>query len=219
MGNNEKHIRELIVYLVANQRYMILYLLNDNSIIIKQPRQDKQIVEAVYEGIGKSNRFRQALKSLMVNLATGGNSTTKKTIDDFVRSGAVIQGGFVGVVNDGGHTENAGNENQVGDNVATQESKSSFQNTQVGGFLSTLFTKENINKYIDTGITLAKNKQAIKANQQNIDIAAMQLEQQKLGTPQPVEQRKNNWVLPVVVGSVILIGIIVTVVIVKNKKA
>lgn len=220
MGNNEKHIRELIVYLVANQRYMVLYLLNDNSITIKQPRQDKQIVEAVYEGIGNSNRFRQALKSLMVNLATGGNSKTKKTIDDFVRSGANIQGGFAGFVKDGGHTENADNENQSGNDAAAQEGKSSFENTQVGGFLSTLFTKENINKYIDTGITLAKNKQAIKANQQNIDMAAMQLEQQRLATQNTTpKQSKNNWVLPVVIGSVILIGIIVAVVIIKNKKA
>lgn len=216
MGNNEDHIRDLIVYLVANHRYMVLSLLNSNGVTIKAPGENKQIIEAVYEGIGNNNRFREALKTTMVNLAVPSRFKNKKTIDDFVKSGANIKGGFAGFIEDNGMHEDA---DQSGNDAGAQGNKSSFENTQVGGFFNTLFSKENINKYIDTGITLAKNKQAIKANQQNIDIAAMQLEQQRLATQNTPVQSKNNWVLPVVIGSVVLVGIIVTVFIIKSKKA
>lgn len=48
----------------------------------------------------------------------------------------------------------------------------------------------------------------------------MELERQRVANlgNTPVAA-KNNWVVPVVIVSVILVGIIVTVIIVKNKKA
>lgn len=216
MGNEENHIREIIVYLVANNRFAVLSLLKRHGIVVQAPGTDKQVVSAVYDGIGNSEAFRHGFKNLIP--VNAGGISNKKSIDDFIKCGAIIKSGFANAVEDGPEgwerveTENTDEKSQSG--------TSSFGNTQVGSFLNTLFTKENINKYIDTGIALAKNKQAIKANQQQIDIAAMQLEQQKLGNAAAAATpAKNNWVLPVIIGSIILVGVIVTVIIVKNKKS
>jgi len=219
MGNHENHIRQMIVYLVANERYRVLNLLNQYGVTVMAPGDNRQIVTAIYEGIGSNTGFRNALKTLMVTTA-GGNTGVKKSINEFVKGGASIKSGFSNL---DGETPNGWepvDENLDPATPANSGTKSSFGDSQVGGFLNTLFSKENINKYIDTGITLAKNKQVIKANQQQIDAAAMELERQRVANlgNTPVAA-KNNWVVPVVIVSVILVGIIVTVIIVKNKKA
>lgn len=239
----QDHIRSFIVYLVMNNRQQLLSILKNNGIILNNPPTDSDIISAIYDNISKNKKLKNDLSILMTNVAAqqlkpaGGQ---KVTITDFVKGGAVMATGFSNATGDeappaGGAGANVGSglsndPYQTLSGVTVYGTKPSnsggFANTAVGGFLSNLFSKDNVNKYINTGLTLVQQNAANKAAAaQQAQLAQLQLSQQQaagygylpISNAGAAASGSNKWVLPVVIG-VVVIGIIVTAVVLSNKK-
>lgn len=221
----ENDINEIIVYLVINYRGQLINLLKSSGVQVLDSIDDRALITAIYSSIGDNAKFKASLQNFITSLASGSKKTyAGLTINEFVKNGANISAGFTGklyknydAADDGEHdnTDAADPATDANGNLV----KGDFANTAAGSFLNTLFTKENINKYIDTGLTLVKNKQALKANQQTIDMAALQVQAQKdAAAAAAAPTKKNNWVIPVVIGSFILAALVVTVIIIKKSK-
>ena len=230
-GEPDNHIREMIVYLIKNKKAQVINLLMANGIISVVPTDDIELLWAVYSGIGNSESFCQGLKSLMTEVAMNNlGIQPDMNLTDFVKDGLATTQGFTNYVNwTGQPVAKKGFSNYVGidpDDIPAEENtqaaaaaeteKSEFAKSNVGAFLNSLFSPDNINKYIDTGITLVKNKQVLKANQQQLDLAALELQKNKPADGTTTD--KNTWVVPVVIGSLVLVGVIITIVVIKSKK-
>lgn len=208
------NMRDFIVYLILNYRDQVLKLLGSNGMVMTSSDNNSDILNAVYEGLGKNEKFAKGLRDLMTSVAAY-ELKKKSAYSGYLgeeESGAAEGNGG------GGTGANTGTGN-TGGNTGSGVKKG-FGNTAVGGFLGNLFSKDNVNKYIDTGIGLLQSQAQQKNNQQQIDMAQLQLQQaQGLnyvggGATPPTS---NKWVLPVVVG-VLVVGAIITIVLVTRRK-
>jgi hypothetical protein len=94
--------------------------------------------------------------------------------------------------------------------------------TKVGLALKKVATEENINALVNTGIGILSKKLTAKSDQASITAATQlsaQKSQQALAEAQLQEQKSKSrkWVIPVVIGSVVVVGLIVYFVIRKKK--
>lgn len=106
--------------------------------------------------------------------------------------------------------------------VTTPSTKKKFSETALGGFLGNLFTSDNVSKAAGVGIDLLGNKLSANANTQEANAAtALQIAQtEKLKAQIAADQSKKSWLVPVIIiGALVLAGIVVAVVVSKNKKA
>ncbi len=98
--------------------------------------------------------------------------------------------------------------------------KKSFGDTALGGFLGSLFSKQNINKAVGTGIDLIGQKIAAKTTKEQLD-AATALEVAKtqayIQAQQNVKQ-SSKYILPVFIGSAIVVLGVVAIVVWHKKK-
>jgi hypothetical protein len=98
--------------------------------------------------------------------------------------------------------------------------KKAFSDTAFGSFLNNLLSKENVNKAVGTGIDVLGQKLTANANQQQLD-AAIRLQAAKAEEEAAKlrnNQEKSKWVMPLVIGSVIVVAGIVIAVMVNRKK-
>jgi len=238
------HMQYFIAYLVVHNRAELLKVIRDNGILLNNPN-DQQIITAVFVGIKKSANFRKDLRSLMaavagknLSLQKSINSPSgKKTIDDFVKTGATLKDGFSNFGEDPAdpHQWNPGDEEEreflqepktlsevvVFADKKPSSTKKSFADTGLGNFLSGLFTKDNIEKAAGVGIDLLGQKLSANANTQQANAATqLQLAQTEKYRQQIVaEETRNKWLVPALIVGGVLIAVIVIAVVVSKKKA
>ena len=105
--------------------------------------------------------------------------------------------------------------------------------TAMGNFLATIFSQENVSSLVGAGInygtTALQNKANAKGNKDAIAyeeakaksaLAQAQLESLKQSTtpPNPKGDGKKKWVLPVVIGGILVVGIVTFILVRKKNK-
>jgi len=233
----QDHIRFFIAYLVVNHRPELLKLLKDNGVVINNPT-DKELVTAIFVCIRKSKTFRAGLQSLMTRVASTElqlKDLSGKTVEELFGNDK-NKTGFSNAIGDPGAGAAAGSISPMGSgllndpyktmqNVTVKTTiptaKKPFAQTAVGGFLGTLFSKENVNKAVGTGIDLLGQKLSSKANQDQIN-SAQQLEVARtlaLAQQQQTTKQTAKWVVPVaIIAGLAVIAIVVGVIVSHKKK-
>lgn len=235
------HMRGLIAYAVLNNRKDLIAILRSNGANIQNPT-DRELITAVFVALRKSKSFRNDLKNLLSGISAsqlGMNSTAPKSdftgsinpdsISDFVKGGTNPKSGFSGFVSAADLNEMAASSqpsatpSQVSPISATPStSKKPFADTTFGSFLNNLFSKENVDKAVGTGLDMLNSKMAANANQQQLD-AATKLQVAKTEAEIAAQRNKSTtpaWLIPVIIGSAVLIvGGIVIYTALKKKKS
>lgn len=182
----QKYTRDYIFYLSVNNPDSLNYILRKNGVVLTSPTA-KELFTATYRAMLDSERFKADLKNLMaehaaqsLDIPDSGNMLNKDEL-----FGNVVNTAPAGdtsslmkkIVNTGTNSgTNSGNTYQT-NNTATN-TKKAFGDTAVGGFLSNLFTKENINKAVGTGLDIVNQKLVNKGNEQ-VSNAAIEVERLK----------------------------------------
>ena len=167
-----------------------------------------------------------------------------KTIDDFVKGGVKSKDGFsnlLGFDDDflNGNTPHswedvedpiinnngAASGGHEGDTPAANQAKAAttkkaFADTAVGGFLSSLFTKSNIEKAASAGIDLLGQKLSANANSQEAkDMTQLQIAQtEKYKAQIEAEKARNKWLIPTLIISGLVVVAVVVIIVSKRKK-
>lgn len=241
------HMRGMIAYLVNNNRSDLIKLLRDNGVVMNNPT-NRQLITAIFVGIRKSKPFREGLKKLMSDVATSKlgmketransftGSITPENIADFVKGGAMPKSGFknYGIEDEDsmGHSDASVSDQVVHDDVVTPvtpvassssgSTKKAFSDTAFGSFFNNLFSKENVNKAVSTGIDVLGQKLTANANQAQLD-AATRLQVAKTEAEVAAQNNKQTtpaWVVPVIIGgTLLLVGGVILAVAMHKKKA
>jgi hypothetical protein len=178
-----------------------------------------------------------------------GSSSNVKNVNDFVKGGAAVKTSFSNFTEDGGHTENgeavphgwdtpdptqnAGVGGGVGDyktmqgvevvaskKASSTKTKKAFADTGLGGFLSNLFTKANVEKAAGVGIDLLGQKLSSKANINEANAATqLQLAQtEKYRAEIAAAEKRKSWLVPaLIIGGLVAVAIVIIVVSKKKK--
>jgi hypothetical protein len=177
------------------------------------------------------------------------SASNEKNVNDFVKGGAAVKQGFSNFTEDG-HTESGEAEPHgwdtpdptqsggigggVGDyktmqgvevvasKKASSGTKKSFADSGLGGFLSSLFTKANVEKAAGVGIDLLGQKLSSKANINEANAATqLQMAQtEKLRAEIAAEEKRKAWLIPaLIIGGLVVVAIVVIVVSKKKKTA
>ncbi len=187
MDNNTNiqadHMREFIVFLVARRKADLINTLNRSGIYTVNPT-PQQLVATTYNSITTNGAFKDNLANLMTNVAvtelnnTGnaGSGTSNNSQNPTVATSAAPINQFISGAT--GTTNNAGTNNSnasFSNEDGAGDTGSGFSSTGVGSFLDTLLSKDNINKYINTGLNVINQKANQKTTQEQIDLANSQL--------------------------------------------
>lgn len=192
-------ITKFIGYSSAENKSDIVYLLKSNGVSVSESAAPGELMTAVYIAIGKSKRFQKDLANYM-------RSAAKQEYDNFVAQ----QGFFNAVDNDAN-----GIDDVTGKALTkTELRKLSGQKTAVGTLLQKVATQQNIEALINTGLGIASQKLSAKADQKSLEAAAAlaaEKSKQALAEAQAADAKakRNKWLIPVVIGGVVIVGIAV----------
>lgn len=197
---------------LPSEREKLVAALQKNGVTISINSPNDELYTAIFTGIAKSKSFRTDIKKAVYSYLQSKNNnfsqseregffnlTEGEAMDIFKRAGATT----------GQQVTQA--TNVVAGGTTTQKS---------GGFLSGLFTKEQLANYANAGINLISSKLTQKADEKSVQEGikyqvakanAAELERQK-------EEAKKKWVVPVVIASVVVVAGIIGFVIYKNRK-
>ena len=208
MDNQTKKIndmRDFIVYLVQNQRPQLLQALQASGVSLNNP-DNNELLTVIFTQISLNDAFKNNLKQLILQQV--GGTSRAENVNDFFKVKNTEKKLFANFYD-------PDNDEDYQDDDEDQSEK-----TKAGQVISNVFSKENLNKYIDAGLAALKDSSTRKQVEQNIKIAELQLRQKALnspGTPPAPVKKTNSWVLPVIIG-VGVIGVIITVIVVVARK-
>ncbi len=188
----QEFIDSLIAHIVVNKRKDLLAILRKNGVVVKDNVGDTELITATYVAFAKSPSFKKDLHSL-----------SKAIVNDQLNYVDEPYLNVVDVVVPDATTV-----------AAYKDTSSSGGKTKVGAILSNLFTPERTNQLLDMGLNLlntkltnASNKgvlqQTVAANtsQTQAQIALAAAEEAKAKTA----KEKNKWVVPTIIGGVVII--------------
>lgn len=172
----QKYTRDYIFYLSVNNPDSLNYILRKNGVILTSPT-SKELFTATYRAMLDSERFKADLRNLMTENAAESLDITEP--GNMLNTNEL----FGNVVNGGGDSESGGG-GGIGSGTtsaiknSSSKTKKAFGETAVGGFLGNLFTKDNINKAVGTGLDIVNQKLVNKGNEQ-VSNAAIEVERLK----------------------------------------
>lgn len=217
----------IVIMSTENVPELVGLLKNSGSFVTQQSTQE-ELLDAAFKALKNSSQFRKNLGSYLINVTTTDNGEYGNFADsDFSN----YTSGFLNTL-DKGKTSTFNTSfgtPSTSSSITTSGSSSSStkSGTKVGNLLRNIFTKENVDTLVKTGIGYGATKLQDSANrsseQRAIDYqiaTARASESQALLQAQNTESKKNKWILPVGIGlGVILIGTIIFFVVKKGKKA
>lgn len=203
MGTQPEDVMSnLIAYLVLTDKESVIGLLRKNGLGVSKKSSDDEIILAVYAAFQKSAAFRRDL----YDLAQSSMGEMSYVGDDFFNSGF------------------SGDENFF--NADAKSKKLSYaqggQGTAVGNLLRSVFTPERKEQLLNTGFDVLTKKLTQKGDtaqaQQLIQLEAAKA-QASLAEAQAAQSKAEGkkWVLPVVIGSVVIIGGIIAYLVMRKK--
>lgn len=193
-------IQESIGLAVFQDRDKLIALLRKNGASIDENISDDNLIKVTYLAVAKSSGFKKDFSDYLVG---SFSEETMNYVDE--------QTFF----------------NQTGGTPTTDKKKSGIfakkeGGSKVGNALRKVGTEENIGALVNTGLGVLANKLTAKADKESIQAAtqlAAQKSQQALAEAQLQEQKAKSkkWVIPVVIGGVVVIGAIIYFVTRKKK--
>lgn len=185
-------IQEAIGLAVFEDRSLVIAMLRKNGAKVNDDISDDKLIKVVYLAIAKSNGFKSDFS----------NYLKSKFSEEQV-----------------GYVEEEFFNLTAAERKAKREAQGG---SKVGLALKKIATEENINALVNTGIGILSKKLTAKSDQASIAAAtelSAQKSQQALAEAQLQQQKaaSKKWVIPVIIGSVVVVGLIVFLVIRKKK--
>ena len=186
-------IQEAIGLAVFEDKSAVIGMLRKNGAKVNDDISDDKLIKVVYLAIAKSNGFKSDFS----------NYLKSKFSEEQV--GYVEEEFF----------------NQTGKERREAQRKERG-GTRVGVALKSVATEENIGALVNTGLGILSKKLTAKSDQASITAAtelSAQKSQQALAEAklQEQKQKRSKWVVPVVIGSVVIVGLVIFFVIRKKK--
>lgn len=195
----QSSIQDAIGYAVHEDRDGVINLLRKNGASIDESISDENLIKVVYLAIAKSNGFKKDFSDYLIG----------KFAEDQVN---YVEEEFF----------NLTKEERLAARKQKQTLRKEAGGSKVGKALGSVATSENISALVNTGLGVLSKKLTAKADQQSIKDAtnlAAQQSQQALNQTKLEEQRaaSRKWIVPVVIGGVLVIGAVIFFVIRKKK--
>lgn len=217
----------IVIMSTENVPELVGLLKNSGSFVTQQSTQE-ELLDAAFKALKNSSQFRKQLGSYLINVSTTDNGEYGNFADsDFSN----YTSGFLNTLDKGKTTKfdtSFGTKPTSSYTTTTiSDTTTTKSGTKVGNLLRNIFTKENVDTLVKTGIGYGATKLQDNANktseQRAIDYqiaSARAAESQAILQAQNTEAKKNKWILPVGIGlGVILIGTIIFFVVKSSKKA
>jgi hypothetical protein len=222
-------ITQAIVIMSTDNVPELVGLLKNSGSFVTQQSTQEELLDAAFKALKNSSQFRKQLGSYLINVTTTDNGDYGNFADsDFSN----YTSGFLNTL-DKGKTSTFNTSfgtPSTSSSITTSSSSSSStkSGTKVGNLLRNIFTKENVDTLVKTGIGYGATKLQDSANKSSeqraidyqIATARAAESQAILQDKKESEAKKNKWILPVGIGlGVILIGTIIFFVVKSSKKA
>jgi hypothetical protein len=197
-------IQKAIGCMVYEDRDTLIALLRKNGVQVKDDVSDDDLIRMTYVAIAKSLQFKKDLAKYL-------ESKTKESYE-----------GYVDEEFFNGNGEKAAK--KLAKKTARQDRVKAQGGTKVGNTVRAIATQENIQGVINTGIGLLSDSLSAKADQKSIQQAtqlASEKSKQALAEAAAEDAKKGkikSWVIPTIIGVLIIGGIVTYLVIKKNKK-
>jgi hypothetical protein len=218
----------IVIMSTENVPELVGLLKNSGSFVTQQSTQE-ELLDAAFKALKNSSQFRKQLGSYLINVTTTDNGDYGNFADsDFSN----YTSGFLNTLDRGKtstfDTSFGTKPTPSYTTTTTLDTTTTKSGTKVGNLLRNIFTKDNVDTLVKTGIGYGATKLQDNANktseQRAIDYqiaSARAAEAQAiLQDKKESEAKKNKWILPVGIGlGVILIGTIIFLVVKSSKKA
>jgi hypothetical protein len=201
-------IASSIGVIYEQDRPSLLSMLNSAGYDVNENSSESDVYSAAFLAIKDSSRFRKDLQQYIVSARQAAVADEQ----NLEQTGLTSLGQNVGRVAQG----------------AQQQSTKKSGKTAVGSFLSnlssTLFTKENLNTAVQTGINIFSTKLQQQASRQGeeraiqFEIAKAQAAAEESKAAFLKGGSKNKWIAPVaIIGGLAIVGVIIYFVVKKKK--
>ena len=184
------NINKIVAATVVNDKQGLITILKKNGLVVSATTSDADLIGVTYLGAARSQRLRNDLVAYWSSQLNFTDDVSPEK--DFFEANGKVKVPKVKTLN-------------------PSKVSAGGSGTQVGNVLRGLFTKENVNAGLNTGLQVLGAKLTAKADSATIN-AATQNEVAK--TQRLIEEQKgggdNKWVLPVVIGvGVAIIGLVI----------
>lgn len=183
------NINKIVAATVVNDKQGLITILKKNGLVVSATTTDADLIGVTYLGAARSQRLRNDLVAYWSSQLNFTDDVSPEK--DFFEANGKVKVPKVKVPN-------------------PSKVSAGGSGTQVGNVLRGLFTKENVNAGLNTGLQVMGAKLTAKADSATIN-AATQNEVAK--TQRLMEEQKGGggkkWVLPVVIGVVAIIGLVI----------
>jgi hypothetical protein len=217
----------IVVMSTENVPELVGLLKNSGSFVTQQSTQE-ELLDAAFKALKNSPQFRKQLGSYLINITTTDNGEYGNFADsDFSNYTSsflnTLDKGKTSTFNTSFGTPSTSSYTTS----TTLDTTTTKSGTKVGNLLRNIFTKENVDTLVKTGISYGATKLQDSANksseQRAIDYqiaSAKASESQALLNAQNPQPSKNKWILPVGIGlGVILVGTIIYFAVKGGKKS
>ena len=219
----------IVIMSTENVPELVGLLKNSGSFVTQQSTQE-ELLDAAFKALKNSSQFRKQLGSYLINVTTTDNGDYGNFADSdfsYPNGYQFRSAGFQTSSPSTFDTSFGTKPTPSYTTTTTLDTTTTKSGTKVGNLLRNIFTKENVDTLVKTGIGYGATKLQDSANktseQRAIDYqiaTARAAESQAILQAQNTETKKNKWILPVGIGlGVILIGTIIFLVVKSSKKA
>lgn len=173
--------------LVYEDREGVIMLLRKNGVVVDDKISDNDLISTTILAVAHSQTFRKDLGDVLAY--AGKEENASYVNDDFF--------------NETGKERRAAKKTEKKKTIAAQGG------TKVGLAVKSLATPENIGTVVNTGLAFLSQKLTAKADKESI-AAATDLEAQKAISAKnqaEAQDKKNKWIMPVVIIGVLAIGL------------
>lgn len=195
-------IEKSIGYMIYEDKDTLIALLRKNGVQIPDNVSNDELIAMTYVAVAKSLQFK---KDLAKYIASKGKQEFEGYVDE--------------------EFFNLTKEEKQAKQAARQSKIKEQGGTKVGNLVRSVATEDTIQSLINTGLGVVSQKLTAKADKASIQ-AATQLASEKSkqalaeAAAEDAKKRKiKSWVLPVVIGVVVIAGIATFIIIRKKRKA
>lgn len=197
-----------IGYMVYEDRGTLINLLRKNGVQVSDNVSDDDLIKMTYVAIGNSLQFKK-------DLARYIDAQTKEAYEGYVDEE------FFNVDADKKAARTA---KKTERKTARETAKTARGGSKVGVAVKGIATKENVQSVINTGLGLLADSLSAKADRKTVQDAtllASEKSKQAIAEAEKEDAKKSrikSWIIPTIIG-VVVIGGIITYFVIKKRKA
>lgn len=197
-----------IGYMVYEDRGTLIDLLRKNGVQVSDNVSDDDLIKMTYVAIGNSLQFKK-------DLARYIDAQTKEAYEGYVDEE---------FFNGDGDKSNVRTAKKTERKTARETARTERGGSKVGVAVKGIATKENVQSVINTGLGLLADSLSAKADRKTVQeatILASEKSKQAIAEAVAEDSKKSrikSWIIPTIIG-VVVIGGIITYFVIKKRKA